>query len=108
MRFISRWAVFAVAFIGVALADAPEQPVGLVLNAGGSKLLRVHTETLVAARIGDLLFNGDVMKTETAPAVFLFCPVKQSNTLGPSGEITFGDKALKIKTGKITDQKSVG
>src|SRR4051812_26253093 len=105
---ISAASLLAVAFVGVALSDAPEQPVGLVMNAGGSKLLRVHTETLVAARIGDLLFSGDVLKTEAGPSQFLYCPAKQSDTLGPAGEVTFGDKQLKIKTGKITDQKQVG
>ena len=38
------------------MAEAPrEEPVGLVLSAAGSKLLRADTETPLAARPGDLL-----------------------------------------------------
>ena len=51
-----------------------EEPVGLVLSATGSKLLRADTETPLAARPGDLLFSGDGLRTETGPASFLFCP----------------------------------
>ncbi len=39
-------------------ADTKEEPVGLVLSATGSKLLRADTETPLAARPGDLLFCG--------------------------------------------------
>src|SRR5690348_16114026 len=55
-------------------ADAKEEPVGLVLSATGSKLLRADTETPLAARPGDLLFAGDGIRTENGPASFLFCP----------------------------------
>ncbi len=58
----------------VAFADTKEEPVGLVLSATGSKLLRADTETPLAARPGDLLFAGDGLRTETGPASFLFCP----------------------------------
>src|SRR5580658_9298448 len=44
-----------------AIADQPEQPVGLVLSAGGSKLQRLNAETSLAARAGDLLFAGDTV-----------------------------------------------
>src|SRR5712692_3581370 len=88
-----------------ALADQPkEEPVGLVLSAGGSKLLRANTETPLAARSGDLLFTGDGLKTEKAPASFLFCPAKTIDTLSPSGEVRFEAKAPKVKAGKISEQ----
>ena len=62
-------------------ADTKEEPVGLVLTATGSKLLRADTETPLAARPGDLLFAGDGLRTETGPASFLFCPAKALDTL---------------------------
>ena len=62
----------------VAFADTKEEPVGLVLSATGSKLLRADTETPLAARPGDLLFSGDGLRTGTGPASFLFCPGKAS------------------------------
>ncbi|MGP0074820.1 MAG: tetratricopeptide repeat protein [Bryobacteraceae bacterium] len=85
-------------------ADTKEEPVGLVLSATGSKLLRADTETPLAARPGDLLFAGDGLRTETGPASFLFCPGKALDTLTPSGEVRLDAKAPKVKTGKITEQ----
>jgi tetratricopeptide (TPR) repeat protein len=85
-------------------ADTKETPVGLVLSAAGSKLLRADTETPLAARPGDLLFAGDGLRTETSPASFLFCPAKAIDTLGPSGEVRLDTKQPKVKTGKISEQ----
>ncbi len=48
-----------------AFGDTKEEPVGLVLSAAGSKLLRADTETPLGARAGDLLFAGDGLSTET-------------------------------------------
>lgn len=89
---------------GPAFADQKEQPVGLVLSANGSKLLRADTETPLAARAGDLLFSGDGLRTDTGAASFLFCPSKAIETLGPSGEVRLDIKQPKIKTGKISEQ----
>src|ERR1700722_5569430 len=86
------------------LADTKEEPVGLVLSATGSKLLRADTETPLAARPGDLLFAGDGIRTEAGPASFLFCPGKSLDTLTPSGAVRLDAKAPKIRSGKITEQ----
>ena len=89
----------------VAWADTPkEEPVGLILSATGSKLLRADTETPLAARPGDLLFSGDGLRTETGPASFLFCPGKTLDTLTAAGEVRLDTKAPKVKSGKITEQ----
>jgi tetratricopeptide (TPR) repeat protein len=88
----------------VAVADTKEEPVGLVLSATGSKLLRADTETPLAARAGDLLFSGDGLRTETGPASFLFCPGKALDTLTPAGEVRLDTKATKVRAGKITEQ----
>ena len=88
----------------ILFADTKEEPVGLVLSATGSKLLRADTETPLAARPGDLLFAGDGLRTETAPASFLFCPGKALDTLTPSGEVRLDTKAPKVRFGKITEQ----
>jgi tetratricopeptide (TPR) repeat protein len=85
-------------------ADTKEEPVGLVLTATGSKLLRADTETPLAARPGDLLFSGDGLRTETGSASFLFCPAKSLDTLSPSGEVRLEAKAPKVKAGKISEQ----
>ncbi|HEX4594485.1 MAG TPA: caspase family protein, partial [Bryobacteraceae bacterium] len=88
----------------LALADTKEEPVGLVLSAAGSKLLRADTETPLGARPGDLLFAGDGLRTESSAASFLFCPSKAIDTLGPSGEVRLDTKQPKVKTGKISEQ----
>ena len=85
------------------LADTKEEPVGLILNATGAKLLRADTETPLAARPGDLLFSGDGLRTEAGPASFLFCPSKVLDTLSPSGEVRLDNKQPKVKTGKISE-----
>ncbi|MBZ5604356.1 MAG: tetratricopeptide repeat protein [Acidobacteriia bacterium] len=81
-----------------------DEPVGLVLSPGGSKLLRSNTETPLAARAGDLLFTGDGLKTESSTASFLFCPSKSIETLSASGEVRFEAKQPKVRTGKISEQ----
>ena len=89
---------------GLVRADTKEEPVGLILNASGSKLLRADTETPLAARPGDLLFSGDGLKTETGAASFLFCPSKAIDTLSASGEVRFEPKQPRVKSGKISEQ----
>jgi len=103
-RTIARGLLLAIVFTAVARADQPEEPVGLVLSAGGSKLLRANTETPLSARPGDLLFVGDGLRTDAGAASFLFCPSKAIDTLAPSGEVRFDTKQPKIKTGKISEQ----
>jgi Flp pilus assembly protein TadD len=96
-----KFAFIALASIAAAFAD---EPVGLVLNSGGSKILRANTETPLSARPGDLLFSGDGLRTEATAASFLFCPAKAFDTLSPAGEVRFDPKQPKVKTGKISQQ----
>ena len=101
-----------IAIFGIAAtllqAQAPrEEPVGLVLMAGGAKVLRATTETPLAARSGDILFAGDSLMSEAGGANFLFCPAKTSQTLDPNGSASFDSKAIKVKTGKLSGQKPV-
>src|SRR5580698_8129609 len=100
----SACATILIIFAGLLWGDAKEEPVGLVLSATGSKLLRADTETPLAARPGDLLFAGDGLRTEGGPASFLFCPGKALDTLTPSGEVRLDAKAPKVRSGKITEQ----
>ena len=81
-----------------------EQPLGLVLAANDSKLLRADTETPIAARAGDLLFSGDGLRTTKGAASFLFCPSKAIETLSAGGEVRLDAKQPKVKTGKISEQ----
>ena len=69
--------ILAALVAACAFADTKEEPVGLILNPGGGKILRANTETALAAKSGDLLFSGDSLKTEATPATFLYCPMKE-------------------------------
>lgn len=106
LRIAGKVPVASILFLlaGSAIGDTKEEPVGLVLSAAGSKLLRADTLTPLAARPGDLLFAGDGLRTENSPASFLFCPSKAIDTLGPSGEVRFETKQPKVKAGKISEQ----
>src|SRR5215213_8741114 len=89
-------------------ADVPkEEPVGLILAAGGSKVLRAKTETPLAARSGDILFSGDSLRSEGAAASFLYCPNKTSQTLEPGGDVLLDAKTLKINSGRVGTPKPV-
>src|ERR1700693_6144267 len=100
----SRFLIISFAAAALALGDTKEEPVGLVLSAAGSKLLRADTETPLGARAGDLLFAGDGLRTESSAASFLFCPSKAIDTLGPAGEVRLELKQPKVKAGKISEQ----
>ncbi|HEY3838678.1 MAG TPA: tetratricopeptide repeat protein, partial [Bryobacteraceae bacterium] len=103
------WRALAGCLLIVPLAAEPakEQPVGLLLSSTGAKVLRANTETPLAARTGDILFAGDVLRTESSPASFLFCPARSSESLAPNGEVIFEAAKLKIKSGKIADSKPI-
>ena len=107
MRKNLGWALACLYCLPLGAEPAKEQPVGLVLSAAGAKLLRANTETPLAARIGDILFVGDSLRTETSPASFLFCPAKSSESLAPNAEVIFDAAKLKIKSGKIAETKPV-
>jgi tetratricopeptide (TPR) repeat protein len=88
-------------------ADMKEEPVGLILNAAGGKVLRANTETPLAARSGDILFAGDSLKAIGSPANFLYCPSKANQTLDAGGDVLLDAKALKVRTGKLDAPKPV-
>ncbi len=88
-------------------APVREEPVGLVLAAGGGKVLRAGTETPLAVRSGDILFSGDSLKSDAGTTGFLYCPSKTSQILEQGGEVLLDSKALKVKTGKMGVSKPV-
>src|SRR6185312_297818 len=103
-----RLLLLSLAAPALLLAQAKEEPVGLILNAAGGKVLRANTETPLAARAGDILFSGDALSAIGAPANFLYCPNKASQTLDAGGEVVLDPKNLKVKTGKLETPKPVG
>jgi hypothetical protein len=111
MRVHGKLALFVLALTGssalLAAAPAKEEPVGLLLTATGSKVLRASSQTPLAARAGDVLFSGDELRTESGSASFLYCPGKTSQTLDPGGDLVLDAKQLNIRTGKLSGAKPV-
>lgn len=90
-----------------AQAEHKEEPVGLLISATGSHVLRANTETPLAARPGDIIFSGDELRAESGSANFLYCPGKASETLDAGGDLVFDAKQLKVKAGKISASRPV-
>ena len=87
---------------------AKEEPVGLVLTAAGSKVLRASSETPLAARAGRHPFLRRRTPHRIPDAAsFLYCPGKTSQTLDQGGDLLFDAKQLKVKTGKLSASKPV-
>jgi protein O-mannosyl-transferase len=106
IRKVSFGVIIGFSLSSVALAAVPrEEPVGLVLGAGGGKVLRANTETALAARAGDILFAGDSLQSGGLPTSFLYCPTRTSQIL-EQGEVLLDSKALKGK-GKLGVSKPV-
>jgi len=86
---------------------AREPPVGLVLEAGGARLLRAGDELPLSARDGDVLYAGDTLRSGAQPAAFLFCPEKASRRLAPQTEVQFGAQKIRLISGAIAESKPV-
>src|SRR5581483_11945602 len=96
-------------WVSAALADTPkEQPLGLVLAAGGGKVVRAGSELPLAARPGDVLFSGDALRSEAAPVSFLYCPDKASESLAPKAEVVLEPKQLRVKAGRMAAKTPAG
>jgi hypothetical protein len=86
---------------------AAAQPVGVILVSGGASLLRTNTITPVMVQVGDLIFRGDVLRTRSSRAAFLFCPAKLAQSVAPSTEVMFEEFALKVRSGTLVENRPV-
>ena len=103
LRSVIRFVFFSALAASLTAADL-EQPVGIMLSAGGSRVLRAGTETQLASKAGDLLFAGDELWAKDAPAAFLFCPGKAIETVPPGGDVQLLSKRLRLVQGKTSEQ----
>ena len=79
-------------------------PVGLVMSAGATLVRGAHS---LAARPGEVLFNGDSLRTGDSAATFLFCPQKLSATLAPGSEVVLSQDSYQVKSGSILQQHQI-
>lgn len=102
--------IFAAALVACSPLAADvnkEQPVGVVLASSASKLLRSDTETPLSAKVGDILFAGDAVKTEGGSASLLYCPAKSSVTLPPGSDVRLDASQIKVRAGALSGEKKV-
>ena len=94
------WLVVAAA--GLAWqAWAAEQPVGLVVQTQGGRLMRAGTELALTLKPGDILFPGDSLAAGQTPLSLLYCPEKSTLTLEPGAEALIEAKQVRVKSGRI-------
>ena len=104
---------FALAALSVLFAGSlwpqakKEEPVGLVMLPGGSKVLRSGAESPLSAKAGDIMFSGDSVRTEGGPASMLYCPAKASLSVAPSSDILLDAKQYKLRAGKLAGQTAI-
>ncbi len=91
----------------VALAQTAEEPVGLVLGAGGGAQIQRRAGEAVAARAGEMLFTGDRLRTGAAPASYLYCPGRASERIEAESEALFGAAEVKITRGRAAGRQAV-
>lgn len=78
---------------------ARHEPVGLVTDTEGGKLLRTGDNGPLAALVGDLIFAGDkLVAAGGATITFLYCPAKSQQTLAATagGSVTVMLEAQRI------------
>jgi hypothetical protein len=79
-------------------------PVGLVMSSGATLVRGAQS---IAAKPGEILFNGDSLRTTDLPLTFLFCPRKQSATLAPGSEIVLAQDSYQVKSGGVQEQRQI-
>jgi len=106
---IARFSLPALLILGEPLgAQRMEEPVGLLMTVGPTtKVIRPGSGSAASARVGDLLFAGDRLRTTTDPASFLFCPSRWEQTLHSQSEVLLLSDQVKIESGKMSSQKQV-
>jgi len=97
--------------IGLALVGqtTTQEPVGLLLGTGpDAEIVRRSAKTPLPARAGEMLFAGDRLRTGSAPASFLYCPGRASQTLGAGSEALLDAAEVKIERGKQVSRQPAG
>ena len=92
---------------GLSVPARAEQAVGLIIEAQGAELLRSGTGLPLGAKVGDILFPGDSLRTGDGSVSFLFCPNRSSQTLSQTGEVELSGDRLKVRSGNLTGEKQV-
>ena len=101
------WLAILIPVCLLAQQPSREEPVGVFLSPGGAKVIRQASETALAARPGDILFDGDTVRAEAGSATFLYCPTSVSQTLQPNTMVLLQSKQMKVKSGSLGPSQPV-
>jgi tetratricopeptide (TPR) repeat protein/uncharacterized caspase-like protein len=104
---MSRWVALLFLLQGLLGQERPEQPVGVILEVTGGRLLRASTELPLTARGGDLLFRGDTLLSESGSISFLYCPEKLALTLEAPAEVTVRENDFRLRSGLFSTRKTI-
>src|ERR1041385_7098559 len=88
-------------------AQEKEQPVALVLESGGGRVIRPGSELSLSVMPGELLFAGDALLSIERPVTFAFCPEKNSQKLNPGGRVVFQTAQVQVQAGALSDRQPV-
>src|SRR5215471_3627226 len=102
-----RWAALLFLLRVLFGQERQEQPVGVIVEVDGGRLLRAGTELPLTARGGDLLFKGDTLMTESGSITFLFCPEKVALTLEAPAEVGMRENDFRLRSGRFTSRKTI-
>ncbi len=82
-------------------------PVGLLSMVTGTVQI-MRAGKAVPARIADLIMEGDVVVTgRNSEASFLFCPDARAAKISGESEALFDASAIKVRKGKLADDRKV-
>lgn len=94
MKAVTDWVFAVVLGIGFVGSASAQDPLGMVLLASGE--VRLVRGEPVPARMGDLLFEGDLLVVESGSATFVFCPESRRYLVpeGASARLAAGSVAI--------------
>jgi tetratricopeptide (TPR) repeat protein len=103
--------VFLAALAGTVVPlwsqPAGQRPVGLVMVTSGVLLQRSGTALPLDARVGDLLYEGDTLLTETGSAWVAHCAAKERYGIAPGSTAVMERSQIRMRAGRISAREAL-
>ena len=98
LRTLGLFILIAFQALPVMASQGESAQVGMILHSQGQVFIQRNGERN-AARLADLLQEGDQIITEPGEVTFLFCPARQRTTIKGEASIELGSAAIEVLTG---------
>jgi len=106
-RAIFGFALWLSVFLALAARSiAQEPPVALVIAGDGAQAIRAGSGLPMSVKPGELLFAADKLLNGGATLTLVSCYDSKRLTLVPNAELTLDAGPVKVKPGKIVEEKS--